>query len=437
MSSFRFCCLTAFLLSGIGISSVWGDNGHETGTAIGSSKPLAFVGAEGFGAFARGGTGGSEIAVTTTDDTGREGSLRWALSQSGPRIVIFKVGGIFSLKKNLPVKEPFLTLDGSSAPDGGVTLKDGALDIFDTHDVVVRYLRVRPGDEAALGKNAWRDHPRPIKASDAVTIKDSSDVIIDHVSASWSTDETVSVTRSRRVTVQNCIIAEPLANPKLHVEDGVEISHPFGALVEGDEVSYLKNYFAYFRIRGPQLAASHEGHRVRTAAINNLVAFYESSGTRIKASHTAADFIVQNNVYTHPLKSQAPEVHILLERLKNEGLRHPEADATIGQTHIFLQGNLGPKRQKSHEDEWAGIQIDFDSDVAKQLRIDKPPFELTPFVLLPSTEVEKFVLANAGAILPTRDPIDERLIRQYHANAGKIISSQDDVGGYALPKKKP
>lgn len=435
MPSFRICCLIALLLSGIGILPVRSNDTPESATANDLAKPLAFVGAEGFGAHARGGTGGSEIAVTTTDDSGREGSLRWAISQSGPRIVIFKVAGIFSLKKNLQVKEPFLTLDGSSAPDGGVTLKDGALDIVDTHDIVVRHIRVRPGDEAQLGKGSWRDHPRPIKASDAVTIKDSADVIIDHVSASWSTDETISVTRSRRVTVQNCIIAEPLANPKLHVEDGVEISHPFGALVEGDEVSYLKNYFAYFRIRGPQLAASHEGHRVRTAAVNNLVAFYESSGTRIKASHTAADFVVQNNVYAHPLKSQAPEVHILLERLKNEGLRHPDAVATVGQTHIFLQGNLGPMRRKADQDEWAGTRIDFDSDVAKQLRIDIPPFVLTPLLVLPTAEVEQFVLANAGATLPARDPIDERLVSQYRKGTGKIISSQDDVGGYALPKK--
>src|SRR5262249_13631705 len=87
-------------------------------------RPLAFEGAEGFGAYARGGAGGRTLFVTTRDDTGREGSLRWALMQKGPRIVLFKVGGVFELDSNLKVKEPFLTLDGSTAPDGGVTLKD-------------------------------------------------------------------------------------------------------------------------------------------------------------------------------------------------------------------------------------------------------------------------------------------------------------------------
>jgi len=242
-------------------------------------KEPAFEGAEGFGAYSKGGKGGKIIYVTTKDDSGNEGSLRWAISQKGPRIVVFRIGGIFILNSNLNLREPYITIDGSTAPDGGVTIKDGALIISGTHDVTVRYIRVRPGDEAALGKGVWKDHPRTgMHQGDAVTVKESADVIIDHVSASWSTDETISVTKSEWVTVQNCIIAEPLANPALHIEDGREISHPFGSITEGDQVSYIKNFFAYFSIRGPQLAASHSGHPVRTAAINNLVSFYKKPG---------------------------------------------------------------------------------------------------------------------------------------------------------------
>jgi len=392
---------------------------------------LAFPGAEGFGAYARGGKNGRRIQVTTTDDTNREGSLRWALVQTGPRIIEFKVGGIFELNSNLRVKEPFLTLDCSTAPDNGVTLKDGALDILETHDVIIRYLRVRPGDEASLGKGRWKGHPRTIKASDAVTVKDSADVIIDHVSASWSTDETISVTRSQRVTVQNCIITEPLANPALHIEKGVEISHAFGALVEGDGVAYLKNYFAYFKIRGPQLAASHDGHPVRTAAVNNLVAFYENSGTRIKASHTSASYIVRNNVYHHPFKSQAPEIHVISEKIKSDELKRPDTKTLVGETRIFIDGNIGPRRPNADLDPWAGVQVEFDSDVAGKLRVDTPPFEVEPMVLLPTTKVQDYVLINAGATLPRRDPIDERIIRQYRDATGNVINSQDEVGGYA------
>jgi len=419
-----------------------------TGAEIGAAPPgavsinapppqLAFPGAEGFGAFARGGNGGRKIYVTTTADTKREGSLRWALEQSGPRIVEFQVGGVFELDFNLRVTEPFLTLDGSAAPDGGVTLKDGALNIFGTHDVIVRHIRVRPGDEASLGKGRWRGHPRPVKASDAITVKDCADVIVDHVSASWSTDETISVTRSRRVTVQQCFITEPLANPALHLENGVEISHAYGALVEGDEVSYLKNYFAYFKIRGPQLAAPSEGGRVRTAAVNNLVAFYENSGTRVKASHLSADFLVCSNLYRHPLKPQAPDIHVILEKIKSKGLTRPPPETTIGHTRIYLSGNLGPQRPQGTLDEWAGVRVDFDAAVAGKLRLATPPFAVQPLTVLAVEAVEDYVLQNAGATLPKRDPIDERLVRQYRAGAGKIIQSQDEVGGYAVLRSAP
>jgi hypothetical protein len=392
---------------------------------------LAFPGAEGFGAHARGGAGGRQLAVTTREDTGREGSLRWALAQQGRRIVVFKVGGIFDLRSNLKVKEPYLTLDGSSAPGGGVTLKDGALEVLDTHDIIVRYLRVRPGDEAELGKGDWKGQSRGIHSSDAVSVKNSTDVIIDHVSASWSTDETISVTGSRRVTVQNCIIAEPLGNPVLHVENGVPIAHAYGALVEGDGVSYLKNYLAYFKIRGPQLAPAADGRPVRSAAVNNLVAFYENSGTRIKASHTAADFIVENNVYRHPLKSSAPDIHLIMEKIKAEHHRRPDAASTVGHTHVFIHGNLGPHRPQQQMDDWAGVRTDFDWAIAQRDRVATPPFTIEPLDLLPTDRVEEYVLEHAGDTLPTRDPVDERLIRQFRSGTGAVIKSQDDVGGYA------
>jgi hypothetical protein len=301
-----------------------------------------------------------------------------------------------------------------------------------THDIVIRHLRVRPGDEAALGKGRWRTNPRGPKSSDAVSVKESTDVIVDHVSASWSTDETISVTHSRRVTVQHCLIAEPLANPALHIENGVPISHAYGALVQGAEISYLKNYIACFKIRGPQLASPPEGKSVRAAAINNLVAFYEGSGTRVKAATHPAEFVVLNNVYRHPLRAAAPDIEVLLEKIKGSGGRRPDAAATVGRTAIYLAGNLGPRRPHAELDEWAGIRSELEATLLARLRRDTPPFTVQPLVLLPTADVERHVLAHAGAILPRRDPIDERMLRDFRASTGRIIMSQDDVGGYGL-----
>ncbi len=396
----------------------------------GRASELAFPGAEGFGAYARGGRGGRVLQVTTLEDHGRPGSLRWAVSQRGPRLVEFTVAGALSLRSNLTIEEPYLTLDGSTAPGGGITLRDAGLRLFRTHDIIVRHLRIRPGDEAQLGKGAWRGRAREIKSGDAVTVQESADIILDHLSASWATDETISVTHSRRVTVQYCFITEPLANPALHVENGVPISHAYGALLGGDGVAYLKNYFAYFKIRGPQMTGGKPGLPSRTAAINNLVAFYENSGTRVKAARESSDYIVLHNAYRRPLKPGAPDIHLLAEREEKAGDSFIKPEVAVGRTRVYIGGNLGPLRPRADLDEWASVKVDFPAPVVAGLRASQPPFTVAPLALLPTAEVEAHVLARAGATRPRRDAIDERLVRQFQAGSGKIIFSQDDVGGF-------
>lgn len=393
-------------------------------------RELAFPGAEGFGAHARGGRGGQVLHVTTLEDHEKPGTLRWAIAQPGPRIVRFEVAGIIALRSSLTITQPFLTLDGATAPDAGITLKDGGLKVSRTHDIVIRYLRVRPGDESQLGKGVWQGRARPIKSGDAVSVTKSADVIIDHVSASWSTDETISVTHSRRVTVQNCFITEPLANPILHVENGVPIAHAYGALLGGDGVSYLKNYFACFKIRGPQMSGGTKELPSRTAAINNLVAFYENSGTRVKAARETSEYVVQNNVYRHPLKPDAPDIHLLVERAEKGTSNFVAPEKTAAKTRIYVAGNLGPLRAQATLPDWQSVRTDVNPSIVAQLRAAQPPFAVEPLALLPAETVEAHVLAHAGATLPRRDAIDERLVRQYRAGTGRVIASQDDVGGY-------
>lgn len=398
--------------------------------ADGEPREIAFEGAEGFGAYSRGGRGGRVLRVTTLEDHGKPGSLRWAVAQSGARIVEFAVEGILSLRQPLVIEQPYLTIDGSTAPGGGITLKDGGVRVVRTHDIIIRHIRVRPGDEAALGKGKWKDHPQPMQG-DALSITESADILIDHVSASWATDETISVTHSRRVTVQNCFITEPLANPALHIEEGVPISHAYGALVSGDGVSYLKNYFAYFKIRGPQMSGGTAELPARTAAINNLVAFYENSGTRVKAALEPSDYIVRNNVYRHPLKPGAPDIHLLAARAEKGTDNFVSPAAAAGKTRLYVAGNIGPLNPLGERDGWASVRTDFEPAVAARLRVPEPPFAVEPLTLLPASAVEAHVLAHAGATLPRRDAVDARLVRQFRQAEGKVIFSQDDVGGYA------
>jgi hypothetical protein len=108
------------------------------------SKLPAFPGAEGYGAYTPGGRGGKVYVVTSLNDAG-PGTLREACEAEGPRIVVFNVSGVIDLQSPLIITKPYITIAGQTAPGQGICLKRRELDIF-THDVIVRYIRSRPGD---------------------------------------------------------------------------------------------------------------------------------------------------------------------------------------------------------------------------------------------------------------------------------------------------
>src|SRR5688572_10030135 len=179
---------------------------------------VAFPGAQGWAAHTPGGRGGRVLRVTTLAASG-PGSFAEAVTASGPRIVVFEVGGVVDLgMKELRITEPFLTIAGQTAPLPGITFIKGGLTIA-THDVVIRHVRVRPGDG---------NRPKRSGDIDAITtVRGARDIIVDHCSLTWATDENLSASStrfhgesekewmenaSRRITYSNNIIAEGLAN---------------------------------------------------------------------------------------------------------------------------------------------------------------------------------------------------------------------------------
>src|SRR5688500_12051517 len=181
----------------------------------------AFPGAGGFGANSVGGRRGRVIEVTNLNDAG-PGSLRAAIEAEGPRNVVFRIGGTIELQSELVLANSFVTIAGQTAPGGGITLKThpsntrSALTIArGTHDVIIRHLRSRPGPHEGFPKPKSGREPDSSEVKDAIQILGARNVILDHCSASWATDEVVSTFfDAQDVTIQWCIIAEALVKSR-------------------------------------------------------------------------------------------------------------------------------------------------------------------------------------------------------------------------------
>ena len=195
--------------------------------------PLAFEGAEGCGKYTAGGGGGKEYVVTSLADDGSEGTLRHAVEAEGPRTVTFAVSGDIHLTAPLNIRNPYLSILGETAPGEGITLRDH--NVFITADqVIIRYLRVRLGTKHGV-------------EADAMGARHCSNIIIDHCSISWATDENASFYNFKDATVQWCIISEAL-NSSVHHKG----EHGYGGIWGGRNVSFHHNLFAHNSSRNPR-----------------------------------------------------------------------------------------------------------------------------------------------------------------------------------------
>jgi len=357
----------------------------------------AFPGAEGFGAQTPGGRGGIVLFVRNLNDSG-PGSFREAVSVKGPRIVVFRVGGLITLESPVRITEPFLTVAGQSAPGDGICFRGSEISI-QTHDVIVRYLRSRPGD---ISKGEV----------DAIDIMGQShDVILDHCSASWSIDEGLSPSGAiYNITVQWCIIAEGL-NRSIHSKG----EHGYGSLVRAvGGVTLHHNLWAHNQERNPRLGDNYRREPFPVFDVRNNVIY----GYGKLCSGWTGDRLSVNYVANYIRPGAA-------SNLESRAIALLDTAAVA----YYLNGNV----VDGHAAWTAQPLAMFNKTEAqgrKLVEIAERPFDAPPVRTTSAELALKDVLAGAGCTLPRRDAVDARIVSEVTARSGSLIDSQWEVGGW-------
>jgi hypothetical protein len=392
-----------------------GDGG--TGDA-GPGLP-AFPGALGWAAITPGGRGGQIIRVTTLA-AGGPGSLNAALTTAGPRIVVFEVGGVIDLQgaRFLSITQPYVTIAGQTAPSPGITLIRGGL-LINTHDVILQHIRVRPGEAGRAKMSGWE--------VDSISTSAAYNVIVDHCSATWGTDENLSASGERFqgptpddwrngtshvVTFSNNIVAEGLAN-STHSEG----EHSKGGLIHDNvtRIAIVGNLYFSNNDRHPLFKGGARG-----VVVNNFVGNPGRDAMRYNLSASEwtghppelGQMAIVGNVYQAGPNTM-PDVPLL--RITG-----------VGQVEVFLADNVAKTMAGADAPSIGG------TSAANAVPVTAAPLWPDGLTAKPAADVKESVRANVGARPWDRDAIDARIVELALSGGGAIINSEQDVGGYPV-----
>ena len=367
-------------------------------------RQRAFPTAEGFGAAAVGGRGGKVIYVVNTNESG-PGSLRDCIEASGPRICIFRTGGTIVLRERpLKVRNPFLTIAGETAPGGGIAIRNGkmqarpSIEII-TNDVIIRHIRLRPGP-----------HAREACCSGGLGLysEAAKSIMLDHISASWGSDETIDSEDASNFTWQWGITSEPL----LRGGPGKKNRARNMLFTKGGNVSVHHSLFAFGKFRNPQIKMKIQG--AVADVVNNV--FFSPKWEHV-VSFGDEFARVQANVVSN--------YKIAGEKLRNDHMVHLFDESGLGHS-IYVKDNYDePYRTEAGQDDSLVLAQD------QRRFVVATPFDVPAIRTSTPMIAYEDVLANAGATKPERDAVDGRIIEAVKNRRGQLLERDpEDVGGW-------
>jgi len=396
------------------------------GTPAAPAPLLAFPGAEGAGRFATGGRGTAAqpttvLEVTNLLDDNKPGCLRYALQLSEKkapaRTIVFRVAGTIHLTSPLTISKPNTTLAGQTAPGGGICLADYPV-LLHASNVVVRFVRFRMGD-----KNQNQGFKDGAGGDDAFGGQRNRQVVIDHCSMSWSTDEAFSVYEGDSTTLSWNLIGPPL-NYSYHFEKGDQDyeHHGYGGIWGGQHASMHHNLFVHCNSRTPRFNGSRYTHAAGYENCdfrNNVI--YDWGENNVYAGE-GGNYNIVNNYYK-PGPSTKAEVRA---RLLNP-YKLTKGNNPLPYGHFYLAGNYQEASAEVTAHNWRGVDMNDGTRADTALAQATRPFDLGPVTTQPAAQAYALVLAGAGASRPLRDTLDQRMVREVRTRTGRLIDVQ---GGY-------
>ena len=390
----------------------------------------AFPGAEGGGMYVTGGRGGKVYHVTKLTDDGSEGTLRYGIEkESRPLVIVFDVAGVIPLAKALKIQNGNLTIAGQTAPGDGICLKNYNFRIA-VSNVILRFMRFRMGDEAKTEDDALN-----LYTGD----NNIQDVIIDHCSLSWSTDECGSFYGMTNFSLQWCILSESLRN-SIH-EKG---KHGYGGIWGGANATYHHNLLAHHDSRNPRIDHDYVSTlKGPVSLINNVIYNWGDNSCYGGESKPGSDFKkynIVNNYYKPGPATASGKVRFLdpTTNCKNCDSAHPDQ---VVPGHFYMSGNTMDGNDGYTADNWSGKATTASAGLIATIKADTFfRYEKESALSLHNAQ-DAFdkVVGFAGASLK-RDAVDERVTREtkdgiftFNGSNGSgkgFIDTQSDVGGW-------